>query len=862
MEMFDNGSEFLRFDCHLHTKKDKEFEYNGDENNFVSNYVEKLVLEGISVGAITNHNKFDYEEYKTIKREANRKKIFILPGVELSIKEGQRSIHMLIIFDPDEWLAEGVDYISRTISSLFLTVCDPGNENICTNNDLCSVIKELNGLNKDYFMICAHVEQDKGFWQECGGPIIMQLAKNPLFKRRVLGFQKARTRNKIQKIHDWMKYDLALVEGSDPKSIDDIGKGDKKTYIKIGEASYAAVKYAITDFENRIVEEPQIITHGYIKEMKWEGGRLSDQIFAPSHELNTLIGIRGSGKSSVLEVLRYALNKEPAQDVEYKNNLVQTVLGAGGKVELTIVDRFSKTYYLTRINGESSTIYDAERNVLNIPVESILKTPLYFGQKDLALTSNGYEYELFNKIIGDTVHSIDEEKDIIQIKLSNDIEKLKALADIPEQIANINSENSILRHQLTIYKEKGLDEKLKKQTSCNSDLARIDSISEWVQELIQSLEDAYLKDGKELLSVDKYISKYNGEIFTELNTFLIQANENIDAVKKDIENLKMSQEGINTVREKFVQKIDSLKDEFAEIKREINDEQVDADSYVSYQKKLSTNYEKKNKLDEILKSKGELCLSIKKGFCDRNKLLLKNYTEYKDAANKINLQQNQISISIEFKSDKKTLKNKLMAYLKGTGLSETKYNDLCNEFEDMPSLVEDYYLNDGKKIKEHCTDAIYAKVMQKIENSYKDMVVDGTPNVINISYHGKPLGKHSLGQRASALILFILTQHDSDVIIVDQPEDDLDNQVIYEELIQTIKREKREMQFIFATHNANIPVLGDAERVVTTEFHEDCSIGLKCGTIDSTATHSDIVNIMEGGTEAFEKRNEIYGAWK
>ena len=52
--------------------------------------------------------------------------------------------------------------------------------------------------------------------------------------------------------------------------------------------------------------------------------------------------------------------------------------------------------------------------------------------------------------------------------------------------------------------------------------------------------------------------------------------------------------------------------------------------------------------------------------------------------------------------------------------------------------------------------------------------------------------RHSLGQRASALILFILTQHDSDVIIVDQPEDDLDNQVIYEELIQTIKKEKRD----------------------------------------------------------------------
>ena len=161
-----------------------------------------------------------------------------------------------------------------------------------------------------------------------------------------------------------------------------------------------------------------------------------------------------------------------------------------------------------------------------------------------------------------------------------------------------------------------------------------------------------------------------------------------------------------------------------------------------------------------------------------------------------------------------------------------------------------------------CTDNIYARVAQKIEDGYKEMLVDDTPNIIDISYHGKSLSKHSLGQRASALILFILTQHNSDVIIVDQPEDDLDNQVIYEELIKTIKNEKKEMQFIFATHNANIPVLGDAERVVTAEYNDDGSIGLKCGTIDLADTHDDIVNIMEGGTEAFKKRNEIYGAWK
>ena len=55
-----------------------------------------------------------------------------MPGVELSIKEGASSIHMLIVFDPEEWIVDGVDYISRNINAMFLGVGDPGNENTYT----------------------------------------------------------------------------------------------------------------------------------------------------------------------------------------------------------------------------------------------------------------------------------------------------------------------------------------------------------------------------------------------------------------------------------------------------------------------------------------------------------------------------------------------------------------------------------------------------------------------------------------------------------------------------------------------------------------------------------------------------------
>ena len=108
----------------------------------------------------------------------------------------------------------------------------------------------------------------------------------------------------------------------------------------------------------------------------------------------------------------------------------------------------------------------------------------------------------------------------------------------------------------------------------------------------------------------------------------------------------------------------------------------------------------------------------------------------------------------------------------------------------------------------------------------------------------------------------ILTLTDyNDIILIDQPEDDLDNKTIYDEVITEIISKKRKMQFLFATHNANIPVLGDAERVLVAEY-QDKKIAISLGNIDDKETHKQIVDIMEGGKDAFEKRQLIYNTWR
>ena len=134
------------------------------------------------------------------------------------------------------------------------------------------------------------------------------------------------------------------------------------------------------------------------------------------------------------------------------------------------------------------------------------------------------------------------------------------------------------------------------------------------------------------------------------------------------------------------------------------------------------------------------------------------------------------------------------------------------------------------------------------------------PDKFEIIYRGRPLKEHSLGQRASALIIFLLTLKDSDLIIIDQPEDDLDNQTIYNDVIKVLKELKNSSQFIFATHNPNIPVLGDCEQIISCKYHSN-SIETDLGSIDDETIRKKIVNIMEGGEEAFNNRKMIYELW-
>lgn len=122
----------------------------------------------------------------------------------------------------------------------------------------------------------------------------------------------------------------------------------------------------------------------------------------------------------------------------------------------------------------------------------------------------------------------------------------------------------------------------------------------------------------------------------------------------------------------------------------------------------------------------------------------------------------------------------------------------------------------------------------------------------------RPLNELSVGQKCTAILSLILLERKVPLII-DQPEDDLDNRFIFDDIVRTLRREKERRQFIVATHNANIPVSGDAELIVVMEADEQ-SGWIPCfGSIDDSHIRGPVESILEGGREAFRIRKEKYG---
>ena len=122
----------------------------------------------------------------------------------------------------------------------------------------------------------------------------------------------------------------------------------------------------------------------------------------------------------------------------------------------------------------------------------------------------------------------------------------------------------------------------------------------------------------------------------------------------------------------------------------------------------------------------------------------------------------------------------------------------------------------------------------------------------------KPIEQGSVGLKSTAVLSLLLSAGDQPLII-DQPEDDLDNRYVYDVVVGLLRKQKFSRQIIMATHNANVPVNGDAELIVAMGVEDRLGRVQVQGTIDRPDVKQAVSEIMEGSAEAFRLRRERYG---
>ncbi len=264
--------------------------------------------------------------------------------------------------------------------------------------------------------------------------------------------------------------------------------------------------------------------------------------------------------------------------------------------------------------------------------------------------------------------------------------------------------------------------------------------------------------------------------------------------------------------------------------------------------------------DDLTKQKGQRKLLIKEIFAEKQQIQ-SIYNKIKiaisDILNEHSREQN-ISIETAFKIDR-AFYTRVFDYVNRHGFFYQRGDELLRtivqeyNFDDIDQILEfidrilgeDIRFKDGRK-----TDLYnYLSSLEYIEPEY------------DLRLNGKGLTQLSPGEKGGLLLIFyLILDKDNKPLIIDQPEDNLDNQSVAEILVPYIKSAKTRRQIIMVTHNPNLAIVSDAEQVIYMHIDKENKYAVSCipGAIENPVVNNHIVNILEGRMKAFNNRRIKY----
>lgn len=447
------------YKCALQVNPFNYAKYRGnavqDEEIYNEEIIKKCKQNDIRVVGLADHGSVDTAESLRSKLEENG--IVVFPGFEISSAE---KIHMVCLFSPEKTLSE----LNRILGSLGLPVSmeaetDPS---IKSCIEIAKIIKEAGG-----FWYAAHITGDNGIlklgqMQQVWKDKLLVAAQIPASKEEI----DPRYVNIIRNTDPQYKreHKVALINAKDIEKPEDLDIDSSLTLIKMTLLSFDNFVMAFNDPESRIRlnSEVENTYQSCIKRMEVFGGYLDGLVIEFSDNLTTLIGGRGTGKSTIINLIRYAMNIEIEGKEEKSefDKMITANLGSQGRVEIDVISNsyYGNKFKIIRRYNQKPVIENEKNDIVDLEPGKLLPLVEIYGQNEIIGTVNNQER------IERIVKRLFSENQKIKQKLKDAYEKLndngKKLKNVEEEIESGDetvSDLPAVKERLKYFEEAGID---------------------------------------------------------------------------------------------------------------------------------------------------------------------------------------------------------------------------------------------------------------------------------------------------------------------------------------------------------------------------------------------------------------------
>jgi len=895
------GARWFKADLHIHTIDDhaggrvkipenlsKDLASPEMFTGYSRQFLQTLAKRDIQVAGLTPHSPRIGNDAETsaiwrVVEEWNegndddgvpfREKVYALfPGFEISFKNGREGLHILFLFDPEI----GREQYLRAFEIVMggITPWQDGQLKISNRraedafHDLC-VWKErecpINGDDRtwNHLVLAPHIDSSKGLLGAHKAQVLQLFAHGEIAGLE-LGDNKLPEQTLSRR--PWLRNGMrehrqAFFHSSDAYNLEDIGQ--RYSWIKLASPRIEALRQALIAKDSRLrigferapdnglqeISDPpaaDAIARPWLREAKIEGdisffGGEEGARFRLSPDLTCIIGGSMTGKSTFLDGLRVHIGADLPDDDGSDGSALREQVEARGRL-------FSE--------GAARIELDCPGSDPTAPSQK--RWPArFFTQNELqrlAQDSTAVE-EILAKLASFETESIEKHtKDLNDLdrhlsEIAKELENLDERVAEAEQ-AHQRAENA--KTELTKFAAAGVDRLhriSREHRSWKTECSVATDLQSALQTTLTQLTDGSPPPLTSPDSGDQGVNDRRQRIAKCLEVARGEADGWISDARKIVVSLAKMESDLRGHVEHALgeQGIGAAKlREFQELERQAS---------------LSTSY--KDALDESRKAQAHHTERFEKAQSDRRCLQIKRRRAFERVVQWIEQEfDGQIRVQCVEHGCTKPLE-RFLADLRQRGVTRW-WNELPADQKPSPESLRDH-LESETLGHVGMTDAVqetFREAMTRFQRRRLAALRCPDRYVLECRTDGssyRPLDELSGGRRVGVLLSLLLETADNRPLVIDQPEDELDNRFLFDTVLPVLKRLRGRRQVILATHNANIVVNGDADMVIQLEATADHGRIACAGTIEDSTVRSAIVHTVDGGEEAFCLRRRKYG---